>query len=73
MVRTITIGTVHKGCHVISLLPRSARVNNCVGYSNYKFFVLFLFYTVVLCLFFCVTGLYDVVRAWVGPPHCTNI
>lgn len=42
------------------------RVNNCVGYSNYKYFVLFLFYTVVLCAWFSLTGLYDFIRAWVS-------
>lgn len=44
----------------------SVRVNNCVGYSNYKYFVLFLFYTLVLCAWFSLTGLYDFIRAWVS-------
>ncbi len=41
-------------------------VNNCVGYSNYKYFILFLLYTVLLCVYICLTGLYDFIQAWVS-------
>lgn len=41
-----------------------------MGYSNYKYFVLFLFYTVVLCAWFSLTGLYDFIRAWVRKKSC---
>ena len=46
-------------------LSATCRVNNCVGYYNYKYFILFLFYTVLLCAWFCLSGLYDFIRAWV--------
>ena len=42
------------------------RVNNCVGFSNYKYFYLFLFYTVVLSLWFCLSSLYDIIHLWVS-------
>ena len=42
------------------------RVNNCVGFSNYKYFYLFLLYTVVSSLWFCLSSLYDIIHLWVG-------
>ncbi|XP_065884392.1 palmitoyltransferase ZDHHC2-like isoform X2 [Dysidea avara] len=59
-------------CHHCSLCGRCVLkmdhhcpwINNCVGFSNYKFFFLFLFYTIVLCLYIGFSSLYDVLRAW---------